>query len=708
MQIDNPFQMNDWNIKKFLHIILAIQLAMWGFIGLDTISLQFPILRQLVGFIYLSFIPGIIILRILKLHKLGNIETLLYSAGLSISLLMFTGFLMNMAYPLIGISKPISLIPLIITISAVVLILCALSYMRDKEFSDPSCIELRDVLSPPVLFLCTLPLLAVFGTYLVNYYQSNILLMFLLILISLIAILIGFDKFIPTKSYSLAVFVISISLLFHNALISMYIWGWDIHLEYYIANLVISDSLWDSTIYSNVNAMLSIVMLAPIFSAITDMNLTWVFKIIYPLLFSLVPLGLYRVFQKQTDDKIAFLSVFFFMSIIMFYVDMLQLARQQIAELFLVLIVLLFIDKNMNKVIRSVLLIVFAFSLGVSHYGLSYIFMASLIVVWAILYFYGQWQNKKTIGINTSFVLLFVTFVISWYMYISSSSSLNSIIYIGNHAAQSLFSDFLNPEFAQGAAIILKKTMSPLYGVGKYLHLIAQFFIGIGILTLILNRSKMTFEKEYAAFSVVNFIILLCGIAVPFVASSLNTSRLYQISLIFLAPFCVIGGITFFNLVIGMNRSIKMKQHNDQWLKILSLFLVIFLLFNSGWVYEVAKDNSISISLSAIDFPVFNEQEVTGAKWLNNVKAGRIYGDYFRWLLINSFEWGTVSTISDDLNKIKLNSYVYLGTFNIREETVLISHKKGVNRIREYINSSNIMSNGNKIYDNNGSEVYYL
>ena len=84
MRINNPFQMNDWEIKKFLTVVLAIQFALWGVIGLDAMGLQIPILRQLIGFIYLTFIPGIIILRILKLHKLGNIETVLYTVGLSI------------------------------------------------------------------------------------------------------------------------------------------------------------------------------------------------------------------------------------------------------------------------------------------------------------------------------------------------------------------------------------------------------------------------------------------------------------------------------------------------------------------------------------------------------------------------------------------------------------------------------------------------
>jgi uncharacterized membrane protein len=277
-----------------------------------------------------------------------------------------------------------------------------------------------------------------------------------------------------------------------------------------------------------------------------------------------------------------------------------------------------------------------------------------------------------------------------------------------DNIANSIFTEFLNPEFSQGAAIILETTTSPLHDVAKYIHLIAQFFIGIGIFTLILNRSNLAFEKEYAAFSIVNFTILLFGIAVPFVASSLNTTRLYQISLIFLAPFFVIGGIVFFSSLNGICGSINTEQSKDHWLNILSLILVIFLLFNSGWVYEVAKDSPTSISLSAIDYPVFNEQEVFCAKWLNNVKAGMIYGDKFRWLLPNSLEWGTVTSISDDYNNMKLNSYIYLGTFNIREEKILISHRQGVNKIMEYISSTNILSHRNKIYDNKGSEVYSL
>ena len=42
--------MNDWEIKKFLRVVLAIQLAVWSVIGLDAIGLHTPVIRQLAGF----------------------------------------------------------------------------------------------------------------------------------------------------------------------------------------------------------------------------------------------------------------------------------------------------------------------------------------------------------------------------------------------------------------------------------------------------------------------------------------------------------------------------------------------------------------------------------------------------------------------------------------------------------------------------------
>ena len=744
MQISNPLQMNDWEINKFLKVVLAIQLALWSAIGLDAIGLHIPILRQLIGFIYLTFIPGIIILRILKLHKLGNIETILYTVGLSIATLMFTGLFMNTVYPFFGISRPISTTSLIITISILALILCILSYIRDKDFADPSFIDTGEILSPPALFLCLIPFLAIFGTYLVNFHHNNILLMFLIVIIAIIVISIAFDKFIPKNLYPLAVFIIAISLLYHRSLISMYLGGWDIQVEYYLGNLVKMNSIWDPTVPGNCNAMLSVVMLVPIFSDLCGMNLVWFYKIIYPLLFSLVPLGLYRVFQKQTDDKIAFLSCFFFMISSYFYGWMLWLPRQGIAELFLVLFILSMIDKNMNKTKKSFLFIVFGISLAVSHYALSYIYMFCLIAAWLILLsgenptmqrlidnFRSKFGRKieKTAGnpvplkvdrtISSTFVLLFITFTLMWYMYVSSSSAFNSIVRIGDHIASSIFTDFLNPEAAQGLYLMMAKTHSPLHHVNKIINYLNQIFIVIGVIVLLKHR-ELKFEREYVAFSMVNLSILFASIAVPFFASALRMERLYHITLIFLAPFCVIGGITVLKMMSKMVRVAWTNKAVRNSLKILSVFFAISLLYNTGVVYEVVEGHSGSISLnSTIDRACFNDQEALMTEWLQNKRDvdTKIYSDRVRGVLLLGI-FGERYVFEGDeevgiITRIPDNAYIFLGRENVKNKKMML-HGLGVkkNVVVDLQNSTfykfnNTLLNMSRICNNGDAHVNY-
>ncbi|ODV48848.1 putative membrane protein [Methanohalophilus euhalobius] len=708
MKIKNFFQINNWGVQKFCGVILAIQLALLGSIALDEIGLKFPILRQIIGFIYLAFIPGIVGMRIFKLHKIDIVEMFSYTIGLSIAILLFTGLFMNTFYPLIGISEPISLMPLIITISGIVLILCATIYLRDKDHSESPLIESKDVPVVPVLFLTLVPFLSIFGTYLMNYYNNNIILILLIFLVSVIVVLIGFNQFIPNRLYPLTVFVISISLLYHTSLISMYISGWDIQLEYYLANNVIKSMSWDPTIYSTVNGMLSIVLLAPIYSNVCDISLKWVFKIVYPFLFSFVPLTLYRIFQKQTSNKIAFLSIFFFMSFFAFYLALIELARQQIAEIFFVLIVLLIIDKNMYQIKKSILFIIFSFSLIISHYGLSYIFMISLVIVWVLLYLV-QYKNKNTIkNISLTFILLYVVFAISWYMYVTKSSAFNVVVLLGKQILSSFITDFLKPETSQGMNYVIMKTVSPLHEINKYLHLSAQLSIVVGIFASWFKLIKIKFKKEYIFFSLVNLMILFAAIAVPFFSSSLNTIRLYHIALIILSPYCIVGAIIIYNIPRNIFHQSWNIQYNRNVLPAISIFLAIFLLFNSGLVFEVAKDNPGSFSLnSSLDGPHFNEQEFSGAKWLYEVKNNNvIYADLYRTLLLDSFDWKSCENIQMDISEIPDESYIYFGSLNTVENKITILKKEGSSSMLEYISSEAVINNQNKIYANGNSEVH--
>ena len=730
MKIINPLQMNDWGIKGFLTVVLAIQLAMWGVISLDLINLHIPILRQLVAIIYLTFIPGILIIRILKLHKLGNIEVILYSVGLSLFTLMFTGFFMNAIFPLFGIFHPISLYPLVYTISIFVVILSIFAYIRDRSFSSSEQIIFKEMISPPALVLSLFPLLAIVGTYLFNSDGNNIILMIELLLIALVPIVILFTKFFQEKHYPYIIFILTITLLYSHSLVSAYIWGWDINKEYYLVNTVIQNGIWDSTLFGNLNAMLSLSMLGPIYSIILNMSLDGVFKIIYPFLFAFVPLGLYTIFRKQTDSNVAFLASFFFISFFVFYTEMLSLARQEIAELFLVLIILSMIDNNLNKFSKSLFFIIFGSSLIVSHYGLSYLFLLILLIAWTVAlvgyYLISRkstvrffiWFSEKTgyqnvIDLQKYFfrsdlfsflsLLYYSVFLMIWYLYTAGSSSFDTVVTIGNHIVRSTSTEFLNPEATQGLSLITTANLSIIHEIGKDTHMLTILLIIVGFLSSVVLYKKLQLDPRYLLLSFGALCLCMGGLILPYFSSSLNTTRLYQISLIFLAPFCVLGGISVFQVMSKFfitsdtNRQVKFS------LQILSIFFAIFLLINSAWFYEITNDQPSALMNKEVDAPIVNEQQAAGAIWLSDLVDGKlIYADYYRRLFFfRIYNLWKINSIQMDPNEMPIPSYVFLGDFNIRNNKVLLT----INQ--EYVESRYVLTNRSRIYDSGGAEVYY-
>jgi uncharacterized membrane protein len=307
MKIENPFKLQNWKFKKFMLVILSIQISLLGLFGLNNIGIDTSILRPLVGFVYLSFVPGYLLLRILKLHKLDGIESLSYALGLSIFVAMFAGFFANMIYPKFGIVKPISEFPIVITLSGIVFLLCLVAYFVNRNKYLPDYIDLKDLSTPQFLFLSLIPFMAVFGTYLVKYYQNNILLMIMIPILALIIFIIGYyDTVIPEKLYPYAIWVIAISLLLEMSLITTYFPTGD--SEIFMANEVIGNGYWDYNVPYNHYSILSTKILLPIIYFICNINLDWAYKTIIPLWISILPMLVYNISLNYLSNKQAFFA----------------------------------------------------------------------------------------------------------------------------------------------------------------------------------------------------------------------------------------------------------------------------------------------------------------------------------------------------------------------------------------------------------------
>lgn len=692
--------------RNFLVAIVIIQ-----FMTNVTVVLNIMIARQVIGFLYLTFIPGVVLLRILKLDKLNIAEIILFSAGLSIAFLMFTGLLINELGPLIGISKPLSLAPLMIILNGVILLSCFLSYLKDKNFRFPLAESIK--LSPSTLLLFFIPLLSVIGVLLVNTFpRNNSILLLMIITISALVFLGTLSKkLLPPKYYPLALIIIAIALLFHASLISNHINGFDIQIEYYVFKLTEKNSYWSSAIsytnlaYARTNAMLSVTVLPTIYLNILNMEGTWILKIIYPLIFSFVPLGLYQLYKTRVGKKVAFMSTFFFMANFAFFTEMIGLAKQMVAELFYILLFLVLLNKKIKPVKKTICFIIFSTALVVSHYSTAYIFMFLIFFAMLSLFF----LKNKTRSITAGLVVLFFVIQFAWYIYVSGSGPFNEFISYVNFMFRNLFTNFFNPG-SRGASVLkgvgMTSTVSFGHLMGRIFAYATEFFIIIGFITSLTKRKKFIVNQEYMVISSLNMALLAMCILVPFFARGLNMARFYHIQLFFLAPFCILGGETFFELI--SNKKIK------SYLPVL-IVLIPFFLYQTEFVYELTGDDSWSIPLSKYrmdaqrqrELAVLSELDVVGAEWLSKyVDVGRIpvYADHPATYSVLGGGYGMI--YRDTINLLDNNTIVLPGGVIYLRWINTFGGVISVGRKQWNITEISFIPYANRIYSNGGCVIY--
>ena len=113
-------------------------------------------------------------------------------------------------------------------------------------------------------------------------------------------------------------------------------------------------------------------------------------------------------------------------------------------------------------------------------------------------------------------------------------------------------------------------------------------------------------------------------------------------------------------------------------MKVVGLLLALFLLFNSGFIYEVTKNNPTAMALdNGIDYPRFSDGEVLAAKWIaHDISNGptnvTVYGDEYGRLLLSELDFWQVKTFWGDTDQVANSSvvYIYLRAVNVKGEVM--------------------------------------
>jgi uncharacterized membrane protein len=465
--------------------------------------------------------------------------------------------------------------------------------MMLKKGADRLCLS--------VTFLLLMPLLGVISS---RYDYRQLLLVILLILAMTVFVVLVQRSQRSSRSKDhvlmILIFTTGLTLLLAQSLISDALLGWDIHYEYNVFSQVLAKGIWRPDVYLPYNSVLSVSILPVVLTSVSDIDGITIFKIIFPLMFSIAPVLLYSLYKKILVPEAAFLAVFFFVAYRSFYVELIGLARQEVAEiLLLVLLLLLFSPRSTQR--WSTLAAIFALTLGIvtAHYSIAYVYLIVLLCSFLLSHIF---KRRIPELINSSILALTVMILVVWYAFVANGLEVATFVrFLSNITLQDLFSLSARPTI-MSAALGVGAFPGVLHDLNRIVYYLVNISLVLGFFVFILKRKKTDSERKMVPVMVSGMFLIGSAVLVPNFYVGLNITRLYHLALLLASP-CFVYGAGF--LSSNMRRLISAFRIDfvrfpsgvsSKWLLAASI-LFLFLLFDSGWVWAVSMDRPTSILL---------------------------------------------------------------------------------------------------------------
>lgn len=656
------------------------------FLCIFNIALTFriPIVLPVIGLFALCFVPGFLLCNLFAIQVTDYLENFLYYIGISIVFDILIGLVMNTVYPILGYTSPLSSQNQQIWFSIIfsLLIIFIIYFKRIPVFSVtiPNLLKKEKLI---LIFGSIIVTLFQIGTYLINQNSINSVLIFAIFLIPvLLTIIIIYHDDSISRIYPFILYMISYALVMELALRSNYLIGVDTHDEYYFFYTTLSQAIWSPDLSFLLSATLAISILPTMFENFLKIDPQLLFKILFPLLFSLCPLIVFVIVKRYTNAFLAFIATFFFTFQQKFIITTTN-SRTSMAILFFALAVLVLCDKELSNAKKYGLISLFIIGTIFSHYTTSIIFLIILLAVFVIDLIISKPDNwKRNRFINSSLLLFFAGFLFFWYQQIISIVFHSGLTFTINRF--SVFLALLNNDVTEyKSKIIIIPSVFLKYA--NYTRYIMYIFIGIGVFFAIyryfqkeiprdsIHKFSSKIDKNVVYLGIISLFLLLCTAFIPTLFFGYDTSRVNEMIYIVLPIFLVTGTCIFLTTLLRIVFPEKkfarpgqplinfIKPHQKKIVAGVLLFLVIpqlivvvdidnqysggpySLMFNSPKYARTPYSDAIAVDQYSYTY----DQDARALQWFN----GNSYMD----ALILSDDAGTKKIISLTGRKSMLN-----------------------------------------------------
>lgn len=573
--------------------------------------------RALLGVTLALFGPGYLLLLLARIEFRRLTAALVYVVGLSCAVLLTVAVVTDLVLGPNGLSmeRPFVAVQWMFLGGLVLLGVAAL--LRPGE--DRALWQYDGISTRPafwLLLLCLLPLLALAGTRLLNGSGENSLALVVVALVAFVPVLIGTDV-LPRELHPVAIWSVSLSILLGMTMITDHIWGWDVHFQYAIARTILNEGVWNPGFESSSNSLLTTTLLAAAYSAVTGLELVWVYKLVYAFLGSTLPVIVYLLGDRLFEDhRIAALGPFalmFYYGFFKFFPD-----KQLISLLFFALTLFALLDDETSGIRKRALSLVFAALMILSHYGVSLLFVAFLGLAGLGVAFVhdADVDDEATDLVRPTFVVLFAVTWYAWFRYSAGGANFTRILEVGYETIATFGGGGASER--SGSGYVTRALTSPLWMIYTLLNAVLLGLVSIGVaesLTTLGSRERRV-EPVYVAMGAIVLGFLVSSVVAIY---GMGFDRTMLIALVVLAPFTLVGLRAIFRgkaLVSGEGR---VRVSRGRTAAILGVFLAVFLLFSSGTVFVLAGDTvppySINVDEDA-DWHTYEPAEIDATRWL--------------------------------------------------------------------------------------------
>ena len=726
-------------------------------VGLATIAVLTPAhglwAVQLILVPLLLVIPGIILLRTLRVPGAAIAANCVYVPAASIVVLIGSGLATDLIGLLIGISAPLRAAPLLIALE----IICAVLLAAGR--SAPPETQIRwDMLERPLglIWPVILPLVGAAGALRLNSGHSNVIaiLAIFLVITSLLVIFLRVPWY-DDAFLIVVLFAGALALMWSFSLRGDLVYGYDISNEYYSLTQTVTTGVWHFSHASDAyGAMLSLTILPAELHELSGVQTLFIFKVIYPVIGALFPVGIFCFARRLLAGRWAFMAACLVIMQQTLFQQFTALARQEIATVLFVVLIAAIFDTAQPRRSRWVFVCLISLGIVLCHYSTAYMAIPVLGMA-AVFQFAVSWF--KPIPRVTGAVL--VAFAVSlggaavWYGALThSTQNVSEFVQIANgqgidllpNKSGSLLTTYLqgeqikpltpaqyqsyiseyyrtkypfitpladasNPKYVLQPAgagpvppVKLKSVSSSLSLVDMLVQQLTNLLAGVGTIILVLRRKQRVLASQIGFVGLAGMVMLILTRLSGTIAQEYNPQRA------FLQLLTVLGIVIawFFQWLGG-----KYKWTRPLILATCSSALGIYLFGTTGFNAAVlggTTQSNLANNYTDYQWFVVNSQDVAAATWVTDeASSGQI---------IESDEHGELRLIAvagnrqamfADLSPAATDSHawVYATRANIVDNSVYtnVGAYSGSYAFPKLFFDSNF----NLVYTNGTSEVFH-